>query len=68
MLEILIAKRRLFDEYVRTSDLKDASPHATDVSALAAAPQARAEREIIELERRRLGLTADDSRAEPAPG
>jgi SNF2 family DNA or RNA helicase len=59
MLEILAAKRRLFDDYVRTSDLKDASPHATDVSALAAAPQAEAERGIIELERRRLGLAAE---------
>jgi superfamily II DNA or RNA helicase len=59
MLEILATKRDLFDEYVRMSDLKDASPHATDVSALAAAPQAHAERRIIELERRRLGLTPD---------
>jgi len=59
MREILDAKRRLFDEYVRMSDLKDASPHATDVSALAAAPQAEAGRRIVELERRRLGLAAD---------
>jgi hypothetical protein len=52
------------------SDLKDASPHAIDVSALAAAPQAQAESRIIELERRRLGLTVDgardDSSTEPA--
>ena len=61
MLEILTTKRRTFDEYVRMSDLKDASPHAIDVSALAAAPRAQAERRIIELERRRLGLTADDA-------
>lgn len=69
MLEILATKRHLFDEYVRMSDLKDASPHAVDVSALAAAPQAQAERRIIELERRRLGLTADthhDGNTEPA--
>jgi superfamily II DNA or RNA helicase len=70
MLEILTTKRQLFDEYVRMSDLKDASPRAVDVSALAAAPQAQAERRIIEIERRRLGLTADDThdegRAEPA--
>ncbi len=65
MLEILTTKRQLFDEYVRMSDLKDASPHAIDVSALAAAPQAQAERRIIELERRRLGLTPDGS-ADPA--
>ncbi len=61
MLEILTTKRHLFDEYVRMSDLKDASPHAIDVSALAAAPRAQAERSIIELERRRLGLTVDDA-------
>jgi superfamily II DNA or RNA helicase len=70
MVEILTAKRQQFDEYVRMSDLKDASPRAVDVSALAAAPQAKAERRIIEVERRRLGLTADDSHdegsAEPA--
>ncbi len=65
MREILTAKRRVFDEYVRMSDLKDASAHATDVAALAAAPQAEAGRRIVELERRRLGLTADGS-AEPA--
>jgi superfamily II DNA or RNA helicase len=59
MREILATKRQLFDEYVRMSDLKDASPHAIDVSALAAAPQAESERRIIELERRRLGLTVD---------
>jgi superfamily II DNA or RNA helicase len=70
MVEILTAKRQQFDEYVRMSDLKDASPRAVDVSALAAAPQAKAERRIIEVERRRLGLTADESHdegsAEPA--
>jgi hypothetical protein len=70
MREILAAKRRLFDDYVRMSDLKDASPDAIDVSALAAAPQADAERRIVELERRRLGLTSDGagdgSRAEAA--
>jgi SNF2 family DNA or RNA helicase len=70
MLEILTTKRQLFDEYVRMSDLKDASPGATDVSALAAAPQAQAARRIIEVERRRLGLTVDaapdDDSVEPA--
>ena len=65
MREILTTKRKMFDEYVRTSDLKDASPHAVDVSALAAAPQARTERQIIELERRRLGLTVDDTHDDP---
>jgi len=71
MREILTTKRRLFDDYMRMSDLKDASPHAIDVSALAAAPRAQAESRIIELERRRLGLTVDGTRAdgstEPAP-
>jgi superfamily II DNA or RNA helicase len=66
MREILTTKRRMFDEYVRMSDLKDASPHAVDVSALAAAPQAQAERQIIALERRRLGLTADGAGANDA--
>jgi superfamily II DNA or RNA helicase len=70
MREILTTKRQLFDDYMRMSDLKDASPHAIDVSALAAAPQAQAESRIIELERRRLGLTVDgardDSSTEPA--
>ena len=66
MLEILTAKRKTFDEYVRMSDLKDASPHATDVSALATAPRAQSERRIIELERRRLGLTADDTHDDPS--
>lgn len=59
MLEILQAKRATFDQYVRTSDLKEASPHAVDVAALAAAPRAQSESRIIELERRRLGLVPD---------
>ena len=63
MLEILSTKRQLFDEYARMSDLKEASPHAIDVSALTTLPppggpqgrgQAQTERQIIELERRRL--------------
>jgi superfamily II DNA or RNA helicase len=56
MREILAAKREVFDAYVRTSDLKDASPHATDVAALGEAPRARSERRIIDEERHRLGL------------
>ena len=60
MLEILATKSVLFDEYVRRSDLKDASPDAVDVSdAVAtghAVSQAEAERRIIELERRRFGF------------
>ena len=66
MLEILATKRKVFDEYMRVSDLKDASPHAIDVEALARAPRAQAERRIIELERRRLGLVpSDDNDAVP---
>jgi superfamily II DNA or RNA helicase len=59
MLEILATKRQTFERYLRMSDLKDASPGAVDVAALAAAPQSRAERGIVALERRRLGLTAE---------
>ena len=59
MLEILAIKRQLFDDYVRRSALKDATPDAVDVSdAIAArkASQIDIEREIIEQERRRLGM------------
>jgi len=60
MLEILQGKRTLIDEYVRKSDLKEASADAVDVSDIAATheavSQAEAERAIIEAERRRLGI------------
>lgn len=60
MLEILAAKAVLFDEYVRRSELKDISADAIDVSDLGATKevvsQAEAERRIVELERRRLGI------------
>ncbi len=60
MLEILANKEALFDEYVRRSELKDVSPDAVDVSNIEAvqrvASQAEAERRIIEIERRRLGV------------
>jgi superfamily II DNA or RNA helicase len=60
MLEVLAGKTALFDEYVRRSDLKDATPDAVDVSNLEAtkgsATQAENERRIIELERLRLGI------------
>ena len=62
MLEILARKELLFDEYVRKSELKDASPDAVDISDVdvtkGVAGQAEAERRIVELERRRLGLQA----------
>jgi hypothetical protein len=60
MLEILARKELLFDEYVRKSELKDASPEAIDISDIdttkEVTSQAEAERRIVELERRRLGL------------
>ena len=60
MLEILARKELLFDEYVRRSELKDISPDAVDISHLKetsiVATQAEAERRIIEVERRRMGL------------
>lgn len=62
MLEILQTKASLFEEYVRQSDLKDASPDAIDVSDVESArdivSEAEAQRRIIEIERERLGLTA----------
>lgn len=62
MLEVLAEKSSLFDEYVRRSALKDASPDAVDISDLAATrdvvDQAETERRIIEVERQRLGVAA----------
>jgi SNF2 family DNA or RNA helicase len=61
MLEVLGAKAALFDEYVRRSSAKEVSPDAVDVSDLETtrevATQAQHEHHIIELERRRLGVT-----------
>jgi len=58
MLEILATKALLFDEYVRRSELKDATPDAVDVSDMKsthdAVTQAEAERRIVEQERKRL--------------
>jgi len=60
MLEVLARKKLLFDEYVRQSAVKEASPAAVDVSDLEVTrevvTQAEAERRIIELEQARLGL------------
>ena len=57
MLEILARKELPFDEYMRKSELKDASPDAVDISDIGmtkdVASQAEAERRIIELEKRR---------------
>jgi SNF2 family DNA or RNA helicase len=50
MLEIIAQKQRLFDEYVRDSVLKDASPEAVDVSEVEAA------RRIVAMEQARLGV------------
>ncbi len=61
MLEVLAGKKSLFDEFVRRSAVKDASPEAVDVSDLKTArevvSQAEAERRIVELEQRRLGTS-----------
>ncbi len=60
MLEVLARKTLLFDEYVRHSELKEASPDAVDVSDVSVArdvvSQVEEERRIVELERRRLGI------------
>lgn len=62
MLEVLARKASLFDEYVRRSDLKDATPDAVDVSGVKetreVAGQAELERRIIETKQRRLGVDA----------
>ncbi|MDP8931362.1 MAG: DEAD/DEAH box helicase [Actinomycetota bacterium] len=60
MLEILATKAVLFDEYVRRSELKEISADAVDVSDIDVTrdvvTQAEAERRIVEIERKRLGL------------
>jgi SNF2 family DNA or RNA helicase len=60
ILEVLSRKAALFDEYVRKSELTRASAIAIDVSELpiveGVASQVEAERRIIEMERKRLGL------------
>lgn len=60
MLEILQTKRALFDEYVRRSALKDVSADAVDIADSEATKLAvkRAEQDIIERERQRLGLAS----------
>ena len=69
MLEILADKATLFNEYVRRSDLKDATPDAVDVSGVNAtrdvASQAELERRIVATEQRRLGIVAQDERPTP---
>jgi len=73
MLEILAQKELLFDEYVRKSELKDVSPDAVDISDVnvtkGVAGQAEAERRIVELERRRLGVVplTDSARSPDTP-
>lgn len=60
MLEILAGNATLFNEYVRRSELKDATPDAVDVSGVEAtrdvASQAELERRIAAAEQRRLGI------------
>lgn len=60
MLEVLDAKRGLFNEYVRFSAMKDSTPDAVDISdadAAKTASFAALEQEIIDQERARLGLS-----------
>lgn len=57
MLAILARKSALFANYIRPSAMKDATPAAVD-SAAANSSQSTQEEQIIESERRRLGLAA----------
>ena len=57
MLAILARKSALFANYIRPSAMKDATPAAVDKSA-ATTSQSTHEEQIIESERRRLGLAA----------
>ena len=57
MLAILARKSALFASYIRPSAMKDATPAAVDSSA-ATSSQSIQEEQIIESERRRLGLAA----------
>ena len=50
MVEMLDSKQRLFDEYVRRSDIADASPEALDIS------EATLAKTIIEQEQERLAM------------
>lgn len=63
--EVLARKASLFNEYVRRSDLKDATPDAVDVPGIEetreVAGQAELERRIIETEQRRLGQAAAEA-------
>lgn len=65
MLEILGTKAALFDEYVRKSELKNTSLDAVDVSDVESArrvvSESEAERQIIEVERARLGIVPKSS-------
>jgi hypothetical protein len=62
--KILAGKATLFNEYVRRSELKDATPDAVDVSGVdvtrEVASQAEIERRIVAAEQRRLGIVEPD--------
>ena len=66
MLEILAGKATLFDEYVRRSELKEATPDAVDISGVGVArevaSQAELERRIVAAEQRRLRIVEQDER------
>jgi SNF2 family DNA or RNA helicase len=55
MLEIFQGKAELFDEYVRRSDLKDATPQAVDISEIELA------RRIVAAEQDRLGVDSTEA-------
>jgi hypothetical protein len=63
MTEILAAKTLLFDRYVRPSNMKDASPHATDTTLT----QPDAEALIIEEERQRLSVPSHSAPPDEVP-
>jgi superfamily II DNA or RNA helicase len=71
MVQVLARKTRLFDEYARRSELKDASVDAIDVSDADGiddlATQARAEQQILVSEAQRLGLQVIGTGPAPAP-
>lgn len=55
LLEILDAKRRLFDDYARRSDIAESSPDAVDIS------EVELSRKIVELEQERMALAFMES-------
>lgn len=61
MLEILAGKDKLFDTYVRRSDIAEASPEATDPNDAGLATR------VVQLEQERLGAAQSTETAPPKP-